>query len=165
MKTLQSKLHAQTITEISCSIWNVRESFWSLCVRKLDMFPDSWYPVFWLKSWQKCHTEKLPKGYLHPFNHPLEKWGDMNVVCWLSSSTGCSVYCISRLIKPKYKPLSSLEEVSFFPSTFLFLSTLFFDFSASDKMIKQNGSRVNHFIKECCILLSLGYSCKQKHLV
>lgn len=51
------------------------QSLFEAFVWEHDMFPESLCSVFWIKSWQKCHTEKLPSGYLHPFNHPRETWG------------------------------------------------------------------------------------------
>lgn len=51
------------------------QSLFEAFVLEHDMFPESLCSVFWIKSWQKCHTEKWPSGYLHPFNHPQETWG------------------------------------------------------------------------------------------
>lgn len=58
----------------SCSIWTATESFWSLWVRKWHVSSELILCVLDKVMAEMSHW-KYPSGFLHPFNHPLEKWG------------------------------------------------------------------------------------------
>lgn len=69
MKTPWITLRAQTIAEIP-ALSGMPQSLFEAFVLESSTFPHS---CVLDKVMRKCHTEKLPDGYLHPFNHPLEK--------------------------------------------------------------------------------------------